>query len=145
MNENLDILNECAQEFFDAVLEATSAEEGCEGGAEAIRTRSVYLSQDGTVAGSGSEQDGPGVIGKAFRWAKAAFDGVKRGVGLAIAATRDGVAEELTVARASLFNALEPRVQFALRPLLKAEAGVQNPKRNLDQERELSDFGDPEP
>jgi len=44
-----------------------------------------------------------------------------------------------------LFNALEPRVQFALRRLLKAEAGVQNPKRNLDQERELSDFGDPEP
>ena len=145
VNENLDILNECAQEFFDAVLEATSAEEGCEGGAEAIRTRSVYLSQDGTVAGSGSEQDGPGVIGKAFRWAKAAFDGVKRGVGLAIAATRDGVAEELTVARASLFNALEPRVQSALRLLLKAEAGGQNSKRNLDQERELSDFGDPEP
>ena len=145
VNENLEILHKCAQELFDGVLEATSAEDGCEGGAEAIRTRSVYLSQDGTVAGSGSEQDGPGVIGKAFRWAKAAFDGVKRGVGLAIAATRDGVAEELTVARASLFNVFEPRVQSALRLLLKAEAGGQNSKRNLDQERELSDFGDPEP
>ena len=147
VNENLKILKECAQELFDAVLEVTSAEEGCEGGAEAIRTLSVYLSQDGTVAGSGSEPDEPGVIGKAFRWAKTAFDGVKRGVGLAIAATRDGIAEELTVARASLFNALEPRVQYALRRLLKAEAGVQDrdQKRNLDQERDLSNFGDPKP
>lgn len=147
LDENLKTLHTCSQDLYDAVVDAVMSEEGSEAGVDAIRSRSVYLSQDGTVGGFGSvsEADEPGPLGKAFRWVKAAFDGVKRGVGLAIAAAKDGIAEELTAARANLFYAFEPRVQSALHRLLKAESGAQDQKRDLDQEREPSIFGDFEP
>lgn len=136
LDENLETLHACSQDLYDEILDAVMSEEGSEAGVEALRNRSVYLSQDGTVAGSGSEPDEPDLIGKAFQWAKTAFEGVKRGVGLALAATRDGIAEELTGARNGLFNAFEPRLQSALRRLLKAEAGigVQNQKRETEPE-----------
>lgn len=144
LDENLETLHACSQDLYDSLVDAVLSEEGSEMGVDAIRSRTVHLSQDGTVSGFGSvsEADEPGPLGKAFRWAKAAFEGVKRGVGLAIAAAKDGIAEELTAARANLFYAFEPRVQSALRRLLKAEGGVQGQKRDLDQEQEPSIFGD---
>lgn len=138
LDENLETLHACSQDLYDAVVDAVLSEEESEAGVEAIRNRSVYLSHDGTVAGSGSEPDEPGLIGKAFRWAKMAFTGVKRGVGLALAATRDGIAEELTGARDGLFNAFEPRLQSALRRLLKAEAGIGVQSRKHEAEPEQS-------
>ena len=135
LDENLETLHECSDELYSAVLDAVSAEEGSEAGAEAIRTNSVYLDQNGTIAGFGSKPDEPDLIGKALRWAKTAFAGVMRGVGLAIAGTRDGIAEELTAARANLFTAFEPRVQSALRRMLKAEGEVKSQKGESEPER----------
>ena len=151
LDENLQTLLASSQDVYDAVVDAVMSEEGSEAGVSAIRTRSVYLNQDGTVEGLGSvseaEADEPGIFGKAFRWAKNAFEGVKRGVGLAVAAAKYGISEELTAARANLFYAFEPRVQSALRLLLKAEGRVQDrdQKHDLDQETDLSNFGDFEP
>jgi chromosome segregation ATPase len=151
LDENLETLHACPQDLYDAVVDAVMSEEGSEAGVSAIRTRSVYLNQDGTVEGLGSvseaEAGEPGIFGKAFRWAKNAFEGVKRGVGLAVAAAKYGISEELTAARANLFYAFEPRVQSALRLLLKAEGRVQDrdQKHDLDQETDLSNFGDFEP
>jgi len=142
LNENLEILQGSSQELYDAVLEAVMSEDGSEAGAEAIWTRSVYLSNQGEVAASATSE--PDILGKAFRWAKTAFEGVKRGVGLAIAATRDGISEELTAARASLFSAFEPKVQSALRRLLRAEGGALNPTReDPDLGHSMSDGFEP--
>ena len=142
LDENLETLHECSDELYSAVLDAVSAEEGSEAGAEAIRTNSVYLDQNGTIAGFGSKPDEPDLIGKALRWAKTAFAGVMRGVGLAIAGTRDGIAEELTAARANLFTAFEPKVQSALRRMLKAEGEVKSQKGESEPERTtINDYG----
>ena len=144
VNENLETLHEAAEDskdIYDAVIETVKAEEGASSGAQAIWSQSLYLSNKGDVAGPGADPDEPGTLGKAFRWAKAAFEGVKRGVGLAIAATRDGIAEELITARANLFNAFEPKVQSALRRLLKAEGEGQAENREPEQRRSvLHDF-----
>jgi predicted nucleic acid-binding Zn-ribbon protein len=149
LDENLETLIASSKDVYDAVVDAVMSEEGSEAGVGAIRNRSVYLGQDGTVEGLGSASEAgePGIFGKAFRWAKNAFEGVKRGVGLAVAAAKYGISEELTVARANLFYAFEPRVQSALRLLLKAEGGVHDrgQKQDLDQETDLSNSGDFEP
>mgnify|MGYP000185686073 CR=1 FL=1 len=125
VNENLQTLQDCSDEDYESVLGAVSAEEGAEAGVEAIRSGAITLQPTGEVTSSQPS----GVLGKALEWTKRAFEGVKRGVGLALAATRDALSAERTAANASLFMALEPRVQSALRRVLKAEAATENQNR----------------
>jgi predicted nucleic acid-binding Zn-ribbon protein len=137
VNENLQTLQECSDGDYVSVLGAVSAEEGAEAGVEAIRLGTITLQPTGEVA---SFQPS-GVLSEAFGWAKRAFEGVKRGVGLALAATRGALSAERTAANASLFMALEPQVQSALRRVLKAEGAAEDPNQGggPDQDNDPGD------
>lgn len=142
--ENLEALYECPMEDYQAIVEAVKAEDGAEVGIEALTKGLVHLDEAETVVPSNPDQAPSGVFGKALRWVRNTFDGVKRGIGLALASTRYGISEELTAARANLFNAFEPRLQSALRHLLKAETGHKSPGRELsDSEYDPSDDFEP--
>ena len=144
VGENLETLRDCPEEDYWAIVDAVKAEDGAEEGIEALTDRLVHLDRTGTVVPSNSDQESSGVFGKALKWVKNTFDGVKRGVGLALAATRAGISEELTAARANLFNAFEPKLQSALRRLLKAETGHKSLERERpDLEHDPSDDFEP--
>jgi hypothetical protein len=127
-----------------STVDAVRAEEGAESGIEALAEGAVYLDKTGTIAPSDPDQGSSGLFAKALGWVRNTFEGVKRGVGLALAATRAGISEELTAARANLFNAFEPKLQSALRHLLKAETGHKSLGRDKsDPEHDPSDDFEP--
>ena len=139
-DENLETLHECAEEDYWAIVDAVRAEEGAESGIEALAEGAVYLDKTGTIAPSDPDQGSSGLFAKALGWVRNTFEGVKRGAGLALAATRDGISAELSAARANLFNAFEPKLQSALRHLLKAETGHKSLERDKpDPEHSTSD------
>ena len=143
-DENLETLHECAEEDYWAIVDAVRAEEGAESGIEALAEGAVYLDKAGTIAPSDPDQGPSGLFAKALGWVRNTFEGVKRGAGLALAATRDGISAELSAARANLFNAFEPKLQSALRHLLKAETGHKSFERERpDLEHDPSDDFEP--
>jgi predicted nucleic acid-binding Zn-ribbon protein len=143
-DENLETLHECDPEDYWAIVDAVRAEEGAESGIEALAEGAVYLDKTGTIAPSDPDQGSSGLFAKTLGWVRNTFEGVKRGVGLALAATRAGISEELTAARANLFNAFEPKLQSALRRLLKAETGHKSLERERpDLEHDPSDDFEP--
>jgi predicted nucleic acid-binding Zn-ribbon protein len=143
-DENLETLRECAEDDYWAIVETVKAEDGAEEGIQALSEGMVCRDRTGTITPTDLNQEPSGVFGKALRWVKNTFEGVKRGVGLALAATKDGISEELTAARASLFSAFEPKVQSALRHLLKTESGSKSPERDgPDMERSSLDGFEP--
>ena len=135
-DENLETLHECDPEDYWAIVDAVRVEEGAESGIEALAEGAVYLDKTGTIAPSDPDQGSSGLFAKALGWVRNTFEGVKRGVGLALAATRDGISEDLTAARGNLFNAFEPKLQSALRHLLKSETG----HKSLGRERPDSEY-----